>query len=71
MLIGNRKELRLGELIGKGVMSTLPFLLKGSLKKYRGINASDVAHAMVEASKLDVKGMVAHHYEDMMKTIKM
>ncbi len=71
MLLGDRKEVRLGELIGKGVINALPFLLTGSLKKYRGINATDVAQAMVAASKLEVKGMVAHHYEDMMKTIKM
>ncbi len=71
MLLGDRKEVRMGEIIGKGIMNALPFLLTGALKKYRGINASDVAHAMVEASKLDVKGMVAHHYDDMMKMIKM
>ncbi len=70
VLLGKRKEFRLGELIGKGVMNALPFLLTGSLKKYRGIDAADVAQAMVAASKLNVKGMVVHHYEDMMKMIQ-
>ncbi len=65
------RNMQLGELIGKGVMQALPILLAGSFKKYRGINAADVAQAMVATSKLDVKGMVVHHYDDMMKMIKM
>lgn len=71
MLLGVRNEFRLGELIGKGVMKTLPFLFSGSFKKYRGIKAEDVAQAMVAASKTDVEGMIVHHYEDMMKTINL
>lgn len=70
VLIGKREELRLGELIAKGVISAVPFLLTGSLKKYRGIDAANVAKAMVAASKLNVKGMVIHHYKDMMKMIQ-
>ena len=70
VLFGKRKEVRLGELIGKGVMNALPFLLTGTLKKYRGIDAADVAEAMVAASKLSVKGMVVHHFEDMMRMAK-
>jgi hypothetical protein len=38
----------------------------GSLKKYRGIHALHVAEAMIKASKSALKGMVVHHYEDMM-----
>ena len=65
MLLGQRKEFRLGELLGKGVMNALPFQLISSLKKYRGIQASAVARAMVRASKSNIKGMIVHHYEDM------
>lgn len=65
MLLGQRKEFRLGELLGKGVMNALQFLLIGSLRKYRGIHASVVATAMVKASKSVIKGMVVHHYDDM------
>lgn len=69
VLMGKRKEVRPGELIGKAVINALPFLFTGSLKKYKGIKAADVARAMVAASKLDVKGMVVHHYDDMIKMI--
>jgi hypothetical protein len=37
------------------------------LKKYRAIDAADVAKAMVAAAKTDTKGMFVHHYEDIMK----
>lgn len=67
MLYGDRKEFRLGEKIGKVAMKGISLLLAGNLKKYRGIEAADVATAMRIAAKTDKKGMFVHHYEDMMK----
>jgi uncharacterized protein YbjT (DUF2867 family) len=67
MLLGRRKEIRPGELVGKGLMKPLNFLLVGSLKKYKAIHAEDVATAMVQASKITATGMVVYHYDDMMK----
>lgn len=51
MLLGNRKEFRLGELIGKKIMKGLAFLFVGKLKKYKAIEASAVAKAMLLLSK--------------------
>jgi uncharacterized protein YbjT (DUF2867 family) len=51
LLFGARKEFRFGEILGKGVMKLINPLLHGSLKKYRGIEASDVARAMAAAAK--------------------
>lgn len=51
MLLGNRKEFRLGELIGKKIMKGLAFLFVGKLKKYKAIEASTVAKAMLVLSK--------------------
>jgi uncharacterized protein YbjT (DUF2867 family) len=56
MLLGNRKEFRLGERIGKGVMSVLQFVLIGRLRKYRGIQAAQVAKAMVAEAKSTENG---------------
>lgn len=67
ILLGDRKEFRLGEKIGKGVMQAISFAFAGGLKKYKGINAADVAKAMVTAAKSDKKGMFLHHYADMMQ----
>ncbi len=57
MLLGNRKEIRVGEIIGKVVMQVLSFLFIGSLKKYKAIQASVVAKAMVEQSKISPQGV--------------
>ncbi|WP_018612031.1 NAD(P)H-binding protein [Segetibacter koreensis] len=67
ILFGERKEFRLAESIGKGVMQGLSGLFAGKLKKYRGIDSADVARAMVAAAKSDGKGMYVHHYDDMMR----
>jgi len=68
ILLGERKEFRLGEIIGKGVMKGISGLFFGNLKKYKGIDGADVAKAMVAAAKSNGKGMFVHHYEDMIKT---
>ena len=46
LILGSRKELRIGEIAGKMLMKTLNFLMVGSLKKYRGIHAKTIAKGM-------------------------
>lgn len=47
MLLGRRNEFRFGEHAGKIIMKGIGFLMVGSLRKYRGIDASTVARAMI------------------------
>lgn len=47
MLLGERKERRRGEVVGKVVMKTFQPVLIGKLSKYRAIHARDVARAMI------------------------
>jgi len=47
MLLGKRKEFRLGEQVGKVLMQLTGYMLWGSLRKYRGIQARDVALSMI------------------------
>jgi uncharacterized protein YbjT (DUF2867 family) len=47
MLLGERKEKRTGEAVGKIVMETFKPLLKGKFRKYRAIHGRDVARAML------------------------
>jgi uncharacterized protein YbjT (DUF2867 family) len=47
MLLGVRKEKRTGEAIGKIFIKTFSLLLSGKFLKYRGIEAVDVAKAMI------------------------
>jgi uncharacterized protein YbjT (DUF2867 family) len=47
MLLGDRKEFRFGEKVGIIVFSLLRFIFVGPLRKYRGIQARDVAKSMI------------------------
>lgn len=57
-LMGNRSEFRFGEKVGIGFMKTFGWLFIGSLKKYRGIDARDVASAMIKISTLPAEKLV-------------
>jgi len=46
LLLGNRKEFRLGEFIAKSIFKIINPLFFGSLKKYKGIEASQVAKSL-------------------------
>jgi uncharacterized protein YbjT (DUF2867 family) len=46
LLLGKRNEFRFGEKFGTMVMKPLSFLMAGSLKKYKPIQAKKVAHVM-------------------------
>lgn len=47
LLLGERKERRAGELVGKVFMKTVSPLMIGKLKKYKAIHGRDVARAMI------------------------
>jgi uncharacterized protein YbjT (DUF2867 family) len=50
LLMGNRDEFRFGEKVSVAFMKGFGWLFAGPLKKYRGIYAHDVAHAMIKIS---------------------
>jgi uncharacterized protein YbjT (DUF2867 family) len=56
MLLGDRKESRFGESAGKIFMKLFSFVFIGKLKKYKAIQASAVAKAMIRLSNMDIKG---------------
>lgn len=47
LLLGNRKEFRFGEKVGIVMFKLFSFIFVGPLKKYKGINAVDVAKSMI------------------------
>lgn len=65
LLLGNREEKRKGEKLAQSIMPALSFMLPGSLKKYRAINATDVAKAMLTAAKSGKAGINVHEYSQM------
>jgi uncharacterized protein YbjT (DUF2867 family) len=57
LLLGERAEYRAGEKVGTIFMSGLKYAMGGPLKKYRAIQASDVAKAMVRVAQMDLSGV--------------
>ncbi|MCP4121657.1 MAG: NAD(P)H-binding protein [Bacteroidetes bacterium] len=56
MLLGVRKEQRMGESVGKVAMKLTSVLFQGPLKKYKAIEGAQVARAMVTISKNEKPG---------------
>lgn len=56
LLLGKRKEFRLGEKIGAFFMKIFSFLFIGNLKKYKAIESKDVAKAMFNIAQQNYKG---------------
>ena len=57
LLLGERTERRTGEKTGAFIMSGLKYALTGPLRKYRAIEARDVAKAMVQVAQKNLKGV--------------
>ncbi len=64
MLLGNRNESRPGEKIGQGVMKAFSFLLPS---KYKPIQASDVAKAMLAVAKENKQGFFVYEHDQIKK----
>ncbi len=67
LLLGERNESRLGESVGKLIMSAFGFLLIGPLKKYRAIHASTVAKSMVNLAGSPQKGIFILESDELQK----
>lgn len=61
LLVGNRKEFRLGEKIGEVLMRLLSIFMIGKLRKYRAIKVQKVAYAMFQIAQENTVGY--HIYE--------
>ncbi|URN96023.1 MAG: oxidoreductase [Candidatus Pristimantibacillus lignocellulolyticus] len=52
LILGDRNEFRFGESIAAKLMTWLPFLFKGKMRKYKPIQAKDIAIGMFKLAKL-------------------
>ncbi len=59
-LVGDRQESRLGERVGIAAFSLAAPLMMGAMRKYRPVEASVVAAAMLNAALSDATGVVVH-----------
>ena len=67
MLLGDRKEFRLGEKIGTPVMKAISFLLPA---KYKAIHGRKVAQAMLAAAKKNEEGFFVYEYKEIKNLIR-
>lgn len=57
LLLGERKEFRLAEKVGAVGMKLASFAFQGPLRKYRAVQAADVAAAMLFLSRTNFQGV--------------
>lgn len=69
MLLGDRKEFRLGEKIGGGLMWLAQPFFRGSLAKYHPISATKVAEAMYKAALRKKEGIHFYEYPEMSELV--
>jgi uncharacterized protein YbjT (DUF2867 family) len=67
MLLGERKEFRLGERIGKSLMKIFSFLIPS---KYKPVHARVVARAMVVLAKIGKEGSNSYEFAVIKKLVK-
>lgn len=65
MLLGKRNEFRLGEAIGKPIFKAFGFLFHGKLRRYRPVEASDVAATMLRIANEPLAGLTVVQSEAM------
>ncbi|PLT35984.1 oxidoreductase [Bacillus sp. V5-8f] len=66
LLLGSRKEFRLGEALASLLVPPLSFLLVGPLKKYRPIKASSVALTMYRAAQRGKQGKTVYMSDEIL-----
>jgi len=70
IILGNRKESRIGEKIAKSIFSIISPLLFGSLAKYKSIHASNISKAMIYQVSSGKNGFFQFEYEKLMEFSK-
>lgn len=56
LLLGNRSEIRIGEMVGQAIMKVIGILFIGPLKLYKAIPGATVAKAMIQAALKNKQG---------------
>ncbi len=65
LIIGERKESRMGEGIAQKLAPLYDKLLIGPLRKYKSIEAGQIAKAMLAISKSDTIGVIRHENDEL------
>ena len=66
ILLGDRKEQRTGEAIGRFAAEKFSFLFAGPLKKYAGTPVTVLAKKMIEAAAKNASGVQIHENDEIL-----
>lgn len=69
LILGNRKESRLGEDVGQFLAPIINTVLRGKLTKYKAMPAKDIARAMVVNDKRTDMPNLSYYYVDTMLNV--
>jgi uncharacterized protein YbjT (DUF2867 family) len=64
LLLGTRSERRTGEQIAQALAPVIAPLLRGPLRRYRPVDARDVATRMIQMARLDLRGWHVHYFPE-------
>ena len=67
IILGNRKETRFGELIGKFIFKLLDPFLIGKLSNYKSIHAETIAKAMIHSLSGEQNGIFELHFKELIQ----
>lgn len=65
LLLGPRNEFRFGERLGQPLACAVAPLLFGNARRYRPIQAADVAQKMIQIAEQDLAGQHIHYFHEL------
>ncbi len=65
LLLGARKEKRMGETVAQGIFRVFNFLFVGPLRRYKAIRFEKVAHAMFSTARRRIRGAHIHESDEL------
>jgi uncharacterized protein YbjT (DUF2867 family) len=67
LIIGERKETRMGEGIAQKLSPVFDAIMLGPLSKYKSIKAEQIAKAMIHYAKTEARGIIRHESDALQK----
>ena len=70
LLLGQRKEFRMGERLAQAIVPMIAPLLAGKWRKYKPVEAKEVARAMIKATSAGLTGFHIYEYDGIINLLK-
>ncbi|GAC1421941.1 MAG: oxidoreductase [Flavisolibacter sp.] len=70
LLLGQRKEFRIGERLAQVIVPMIAPVLAGKWRKYKPVEAKEVARAMIKATNSGLSGFHIYEYDGILNLLK-